>query len=233
MTPLQSWLRTIALCAFCGVVGWSFYQWGKAAPDLAPTLAAMNQSIAHLNPVITNANTAFKNLADATGDWSDSSKAQARDVRALLSAGGRTLDAVTEDAHAVKPAIESVQTTSEAATGVLAQAQVDLVSLNAPIKSLNPLILNAGDAVDDLDALLKDRAVHQTLDNLADTTGSVKGLSSDLAFYAHPILNPDPCKTKKCTFGRVMTKVGAYAGFGANVGEAVTLFHPLHVKVIP
>jgi hypothetical protein len=156
----------------------------------------MNQSIAHLNPVITNANTAFKNLADATGDWSDSSKAQARDVRALLSASGRTLDAVTEDAHAVKPAIESVQTTSEAATGVLAQAQVDLVSLNAPIKRLDPLLLDVDDSVQDINATIKENSpiLHTMLVNVNGMSNSGNMMLVDAQWKEHQLLHPDKVK---------------------------------------
>jgi hypothetical protein len=194
-------LRTVALCALCSVAGWAFYQWGKAAPDLAPTLAAMNQSIARLNPVITNANTAFKNLADATGDWSDSSKAQARDVRALLSAGGRTLDAVTEDAHAGKAAIQSGQKAADGLTETFAQVNDKDVGVKATLAKVNGQLdaLKAYEDSPEVQAELIDFAftlkeVKRFTSNSADSMENVKGITADIHTETTKMTQP---KTKE------------------------------------
>ena len=145
--------------------------WGKSAPpDLSATVTRVNALLDQaghpcapgpcgLLPAATKAVT-------KSGDAIATTQLVERSSAAKVNA--------TMDALATIP--EHVNMSADAATGVMAQAQVDLVSLNAPIKAVNPLLLNAGDAVSDLDALLKDKAVHDTLTNVDAATASGAGI---------------------------------------------------------
>jgi len=39
----------IALILMVGVVGWAFWRWGSAAPNLEPTLTGVNATLAKIN----------------------------------------------------------------------------------------------------------------------------------------------------------------------------------------
>ena len=169
-------LRTMFLAALTAFGCWALYRVGLAAdalrlPDVAPTLA-------RANTVLENADAATKNLADATGDWSDASKEQTRDVRAALAAGGRLLDATTEDAKALKPAIQSVQKTADAATGLTLQATSTLQTIDS---KAGPLLDAYAGAGRDLDAMIQDNSpsVKTVLVNFAGMTDSGNGILAD------------------------------------------------------
>lgn len=189
MTPRQSW--TLVACAVLLTLGGLLTMidlhytqvatrnaeaaLAKAAPDLTPTVAKMNASMDKLIPLLAKADTAMGNLSDATGDWSDASKQQARDVRALLASGGRAVDAVTEDAKALKPAIVTAQGTAQAASDALGEAQ-------GTIHAAQPLLASLTRNSDDVGQIIKDNApsLHLTLENAQVTTSNIAGVTSDL-----------------------------------------------------
>ena len=147
-------------------------KWGNAANGL-------NTSLEVVNPVIHKADIAFGNLADATGDWSDSSKQQARDVRALLAASGRTLDAVTEDAYAAKTTLHSIGKTADAGTGSLYALTDTLGEGKRTIAAAQPLLASYTRSGDDLDALLKRKAIGEIMDHAAGILSHTEAMTAD------------------------------------------------------
>ena len=94
------------------------------------------------------------------------------DFHGLAGKGDTAVDAVTETANAAK--------------GTLTQATTDLGTLNGSIAATKPLIeagtttiSRVGVASDDLDALLKKRAIEELLDNLAGITHHGNAIAGD------------------------------------------------------
>ena len=197
------------------LLGWAAFQLGAAAivlradlPDLAPTVVKLNGTLDSVAPVIAHADTAFANLSDATGDWSDASKQQARDVRALLASGGRAVDAVTEDARALKG-------TAGAATALLDQGQADLVTANETIAAIDPALRDADQTLSDLDALLKDRSITATLANLQNITAQGQAILGDARSVADSAtakyFKPLPWYRRAVPYVTTGAKIAAYA----------------------
>jgi len=94
------------------------------------------------------------------------------DFHGLAGKGDTAVDAVTETANAAK--------------GTLTQATTDLGTLNGSIAATKPLleasaatIGKAGVATDDLDTLIKRKAVGDLLDNLAGVTAHGNAIAGD------------------------------------------------------
>ena len=206
-------LLLLVASASVGAIGWAGYhalnQWGGAAPDKNK----INALILHADSSITHADTAFKNLADATGDWSDASKQQARDVRALLSASGRTLDAIGEDAHAAKETLSAL-------TGTAQELSSTTRTANETIGGLQPLtrqLAQNGAALerttDAATARINDDRITRLVANLEAITGSGAGIMADsktVADYAKDRI------TKPQTFRqKIMGKAGDLLDIGA------------------
>ena len=166
--------------------GWAAFRVGRLAesvsvaadnlrlPDLTPTLDRANQTLDSLTPAISKADTAFGNLANATGDWSEASKAQARDVRTLLAAGGRTLDALTEDAQTIKA---QTATVGSAATGALQEATTDLQTANGSIQAFQPLLSHSDAILEHMDERITSFAPLET--NLTNVTAHMSQITFD------------------------------------------------------
>jgi hypothetical protein len=154
------------------------------------------------NPAISKADTAFGNLADASGDWSDASKQQARDVRALLAAGGRAVDAVTEDAKALKG-------TATGATVLLATANTDLVTAQPALAALPPLLTAYTQSGNDLDALLRDKAITATLTNVQAMTAQGAGILGDVRQETDSMVAPKSRGQRIWGYAPTTVKLGA------------------------
>lgn len=150
-------------------------RWGDAAPAKGQTadLLATGQAFA------AHADAAAQNLADATGDWSDASKAQARDVRTMLAASGRALDGVTEDTKALKAELDALHQTTDAATGLTVALTGTTETANKTIGGVQPLLASYTAAGDSLNELLKRKAIGETFDNLASISRSGAGILAD------------------------------------------------------
>jgi hypothetical protein len=186
--------------------------YGNAAPASGKTDTVLDQII----PVVVKANTAFGNLADATGDWSDASKQQARDVRALLSASGRTLDAATEAGKSAKGTADAATQSLNALTDTLGEGK-------RTIAAAQPLLAAYTASGIDLDALLKDQSIHRTIGNLdrlslamAGTTENMQGMTGDGKRVADDLtkkyFTPEPWWRKVAPTAFHGTEVGVSLG---------------------
>ena len=150
-------------------------RWGDAAPDNAKVDALLSQGLS----ATANADRAAQNLADATGDWSDASKQQARDVRAMLAATGRTLDGVTEDAAALKSELNALHQTTDAATGLTVALTGGAQTADRTIAAAQPLLASYTTAGDSLNRILTSRKMYETLDNIDAMTINANGILAD------------------------------------------------------
>lgn len=162
-------------CGLTRVAYVTIEKWGDAAPSKAQVSGILDSS----NAVLGKANLAVANLADATGDWSDASKQQARDVRALLSAAGRTLDKFTETGEAAKTTLAALAGTANALTGTANQATETAKAAQPLLASLTKTVTVAGVAAASLDSRLRDPHIDALMQHIAGMTASGDGILAD------------------------------------------------------
>jgi hypothetical protein len=147
------------------------------------------------------------------------------------------VNSLGDAAGGLKTASEHASTTADAATGAIAQVQIDALTLNSSLKRLDPLLLDVDDAVRDTDAVVKDDSalIHANLVNFAGITNSTNLTLYDFHVWSHPILNPDPCHGFKCVMGRVVWPIAKNVlGLGNDVGGIKTAVGvPIPVKLKP
>jgi hypothetical protein len=121
-----------------------------------------------------------------------------REVSNLAGSGSRTLDAITG--------------TARGATDTLSAAQTDLKTLDTSLTAFPPLLERSTATVGDLDALLKDKAVYGTLDNVQSMTSSGSAILIDARTLADKttgdILKPKPWWQKIGPYGNDLVRAG-------------------------
>jgi len=121
-----------------------------------------------------------------------------REVSNLAGSGSRTLDAITG--------------TARGATETLSAAQTDLKTLDTSLTAFPPLLERSTATVGDLDALLKDKAVYGTLDNVQSMTSSGSAILIDARTLADKttgdILKPKPWWQKIGPYGNDLVRAG-------------------------
>ncbi|MGO8792920.1 MAG: hypothetical protein ACLQVL_36795 [Terriglobia bacterium] len=164
------------------------------------------------------------------GDLLVTSQRQEQDVAKAAQAN---MGAVNDLAGHLNTVADKLSGTATAATGTLQQAQTDLATLDGSIAATKPLLTHADAAVSDLDAAVNEnrKRIALGLDNLNVISGQTALITTDVHHYTHPILNPDPCTTRKCRAGRLFGAAEGYLGFAGLVDSAKNLFTPLPVKV--
>jgi hypothetical protein len=164
-----------ALCVWggCGLskhIIVAFDAWGAAAPDLKPTLDAINRPCGGGQPCGTLAtlNKTIVKAGDAVVTTQLVERSSAIQVKATM------------DALATIP--EHVNLTADAGTSAFSQAAVDLTSLNTTIKATTPLLLSTTGAVDDVDAFIKTNSpiVNRFAVNAETTSGNVAGITANM-----------------------------------------------------
>jgi methyl-accepting chemotaxis protein len=138
---------------------------GPAGPDACGTLAEINKATIQV------------------GDILKTSQMQEKDT---ARAAQQTMTAVDQMAAHADALTDSLSGTANAATGALTQAQTDLRTLDGTIAAAQPLLAAYTASGYDLDALLKDKSIHRTIDNvdrlslaLAGSTENVQGMTGD------------------------------------------------------
>jgi hypothetical protein len=136
--------------------------------------------------VESKANATLTNLDNGTKVWASSAKAQvgivedlATDAHGTLAGANAALYTINDSAHTLNDNLAALHETEDAATALLRSTTIDVDYLGKPIQGLNGLVLNANDAADQVNQLLKRRAVEQTLDHLAGITAHLDGISAD------------------------------------------------------
>lgn len=158
-------------------------------------------------------------------------------VRLTVQDMGDSVKVMQTQVAETKPLIENaangIKDVSAAATDTLQQARTDLVTADGTIAAAKPVLNNLAATESDLDAAVVENRKNTAslIANGVTISGEVAGMSTDLHHYTHPILNPDPCKTKKCVAGRVAGRIESLLGVADTLHGAETLFTPLKVKV--
>lgn len=130
---------------------------------------------------------------------------------------GGTADALTGE-------INSLKATTDTLPPLVGDVRIDL-------QHLQPVEDNASQSFADFDALLKSKDLVDAIHGTSQTAENFGKISGDLYVWSHPILNPDPCKTKKCVVARTFKDIEGLAGFGANAYQFSNLFRPLSVSL--
>jgi hypothetical protein len=148
---------------------------------------------------------------------------QVKQTGALVAATAQNLNTVGD----------SVKQVATAATDTLQQARTDLVTADGTIAAAKPVLNNLAATESDLDAAVVENRKNTAslIANGVTISGEVAGMSTDLHHYTHPILNPDPCKTKKCVAGRVAGRIESLLGVADTLQGAERLISPLKVKL--
>jgi hypothetical protein len=135
------------------------------APGPCGTLADVGKAVVHLSDITVAV------------------QKQAQDSGKLVAKASSTMDGVAFD---VQDELNDLKATTTTATGTLEQASVDLKTLNGTIDAAQPVLVQSANAAADFDALMKDRAIHETFTNvdrlslaLAGTTENVQGITGD------------------------------------------------------
>jgi hypothetical protein len=179
--PLQ-WLLGIflgvgilAMClAIWGAIGLTqigytaLENWSKAAPDLQPTLDAISGPRGTLHEV----NKSIVKIGDAVVTTQMIERASTSKVNA-------TMDAIATIPGHVNPVLDSARGTLDASTDLTVQLTKDARTANDTISAMQAPIGQFNEAGANLNALLKDRAIHDTLENVQTTTQNVAGITAD------------------------------------------------------
>ena len=181
-------IRTFCACAITAALCWcvifrlapALDAWGKSAPpDLQPTLTRLNATLDAVNAPCTGFHGSVtcgplaqlsqteKNVGIVAGQ----SALQVKQSGVLIDAAAKSITQVSEH----------VNLAADSATSALATVSVDLTMLQPTIKATTPLLLNAGDAVQDIDTFIKQNSpiVHTFLTNANGTLDSTNEIAYD------------------------------------------------------
>ena len=175
-------LTAVVAVGACGFAAYkAFEKLGEAADGITATLANLNRPCGTGKPCGTLAE-----IGKATvkvGDILVTSQRQEQDTARAAQA---TMTAVDQMAAHAGALTDSLAGTASAATGTLAQARVDLGTMNDSIAATKPLleastatIGRVGVASDDLDTLLKRKAIGDLLDQFAGIATHGNAIAGD------------------------------------------------------
>ena len=203
-------VRTLCLVALTVALIWgviwrlapALQAWGNSAPGpTKPTVDAATAMIefidrpcasvdakGHLLPdgPICELNQAIHDIRKITTQ----SGKQVEQTGTIITAAAHNLDTVGES---VKETAGHLNKTVDAATETLHGASATLQTINGQAGPLMQAYTQSGN---DLDAILKDHAIHQTLDNVQSMTSSGAGILADSKLitdkFSHDYLTPVP-----------------------------------------
>jgi hypothetical protein len=139
----------------------------------------------------TKANATLINLDKGTAIWAASAKDQAgavqdlaTDAHGTLSQANLAIQSLNQSAQTLNGDLAALHTTADTATGVLAEATETLKVGKRTVARATPILEASEQAVDDLDALLKDEAIHKVLTSTAETSANFAGVSHDFKLVA-------------------------------------------------
>ncbi len=101
--------------------------------------------------------------------------------------------------------VTDLRTTIRAATGTADAASATLAEGQHTLRAFQPLLGSSDAAVADIDALLRDEAIHRTLTHVESMTASGDRIAADAAFEADKFTHPQ--KRKLTFWGGVYTAV--------------------------
>jgi chromosome segregation ATPase len=157
----------------------------------------------HVNGVLTRAegieskaNATLINIDTGTKVWAASAKSQtaaiedlATDAHGSLSQIDLTLAALRSNSDALNAELAEFKGTTQAATGGVQALTADLTALQQPISASQALLARATGTVSDLDTLLKQNAITDTLDNVSGTSAHLELITGDLQKVSDKLTN--------------------------------------------
>jgi hypothetical protein len=201
-------------------------------------LLHVDGTLTRTEATLSKANATLSNLDKGTKAWGDSAQAQAKSVQDLTQDARGTLQEASGTLHSLGVTSEHLQGTLDASTGLLASATKTTDRFPSLIDQFSVELPKVQKATDDADlsfqtfnALLSRPGLQQAIDGAGQTSQSLGKISGDLYVYAHPILNPDPCRNARCKWERAFSKLSAFAGLAANGVNVSHGFTPLPVKL--
>jgi hypothetical protein len=126
---------------------------------------------------------------------------------------------------------DAVVSTQQAEIETLPHFTAAMDSFKGAADDLGDTEAAATTAFGSFDALMKRKSLGDAIDGLAATSQNAGKISGDLYAWSHPILNPDPCTTRKCTAARIFGRIEGLTGFGASAFQFSDFFRPLSVRV--
>ncbi len=163
------------------------------------TIMMLNQDVDSAKSLITHADLVARHEQQQLNIWDDrgtllfnNTNGALTDLRGVFTAGQGTLDQATET----------------------------LKIINDPKTGLHIVLVDADGVIKDLGTLTPD--LKRAMKGVADTSEQTAGISThlnattgDLQHALHPILNPEPCKTRSCRIWRDLKELKA-VGPGAE-----------------
>jgi hypothetical protein len=245
MTRIQSWL----LVAFAGIIALSVgvlcwrldlavNKWGNSAPgDLSKTA----QTIKDADSGILDSTAAMRDLTIALlqpcpKPGKAGNCGLIPQLRQIAPPAIQAVNSLNTAAGNLGDAATALKGTADAGSGTLTEAQTDLQTANGVIAGLKPLVGDSDASVKTFNAFIGGPMFKTTLPDIAVNfdKGLVTGdaIAADAHVWSHPFLNPDPCKTRKCKFGRyVWPVIKTGLGIGGDVnGWERAAGKPLKVK---
>ncbi len=209
------WYYTALVTALCALCVWGGFgltrhvivaidQWGNAAPDLRPTLDAIDRPCGTGKPcgLLANLNKAVVDTKDAIVV----TQIQERQIAPHTVAAMDTLKAAATHMSGTADALTG---TANAATGTAQALTGTLEEGKRALFLSGPLLESFTRSGDDLDALLKQNAdpLHQIIVHSAGMSASGDKMMSDAQWKTHQLIHPD--KVRLGLWGSVWAAVKA------------------------
>ena len=151
-----------------------------------PILIHANGAITRAEGVESKINASAVNLDAATKAWAGSAKTQADAVTGLVTDAHGTLSGVDGTLSALQGDAKAVQTSADALTGEIGALRATTDAARVNLEHLTPLedkasstIAKLGSTSDNINDILKRKAVGQILDNVAGMTLNANGILAD------------------------------------------------------
>jgi hypothetical protein len=178
-------LTAVVAVGACGFAAYkAFEKLGEAADGVTATLVNVNRPCK--GPAGPDACGTLAEINKATIQVGDIVKSSQMEEKDTAKAAQATMTAVDQMAAHAGALTDSLAGTASAATGTLAQARVDLGTMNDSIAATKPLleastatIGRLGVASDDLDTLLKRKAIGDLLDQFAGIATHGNAIAGD------------------------------------------------------
>ena len=182
----------------------------------------LDGAIARLEGVESKANATLVNLDAYTKTWAAASKDQttaiqelATDAHGTLSQADNALASIPPISASMVDELAALKGTTTAATGTLQAVTTDVQALKPGLDAFQPLLSQYTQDGADLDALLKDKAVYGTLDNVQSLTGSAAHITNDAQRVADDAtakyFKPIPWYRAALPYLTTGAKIAAYA----------------------
>ena len=171
---------------------------GASGPDACGTLAQINKTVIDAGDAIVRTQLIERSTQPH--------------IISAMDEFGQTAKHLSSTADSLKGTADAITGTARGATETLSAAQTDLKTLDTSLTAFPPLLERSTATVGDLDALLKDKAVYGTLDNVQSMTSSGSAILIDARTLADKttgdILKPKPWWQKIGPYGNDLVRAG-------------------------